>query len=58
MDSYQLDHPLHFAPMLQNMSDDVVVRTVFAEMQPFKRVKNYFTNFLLYQENNETVKEP
>ena len=31
---------------------------VFVEMQPFKRVENYFTDFLLYQENNEPVKEP
>jgi len=35
-----------------------VVQMVFAEMQPFKGVENYFTDSLLYQENNELVKQP
>ena len=35
-----------------------MVRTVFAEMQPFKRVKNYFTDSLLFRENGKVVKEP
>ena len=35
---------------------DDVVRTVFAEIQPFKEVKHYFTDSLLYQEDNEPVK--
>ena len=31
---------------------------VLTVKQPFKRVKNYFTDALLYQEANEVVKEP
>jgi len=31
---------------------------VFAKKQPFKRVENYFTDALLYQEANEVAKEP
>ena len=38
--------------------DDDIVWTVFAEMQPFKRVKNYFTDSLLYQESNKLVNKP
>ena len=34
-----------------------MVPMVFAKMQPFKGVKNYFTDSLLYQENNETMKK-
>jgi len=30
---------------------------VFAEKQPFKGVKNYFTDALLYQEANKVAKE-
>jgi len=30
---------------------------VFAEVQPFKGVKNYFTDSLLYQENIEQLKQ-
>ena len=33
------------------------IRTVFAEKQPFKGVKNYFTDALLYQEVNKTSKD-
>ena len=32
-----------------------MVRTVFTEMQPFKRVENYFTDYLLYRENDKVV---
>ena len=35
-----------------------MVRTVFIAMQPFKKVENYFTDSLLYQESNKPVKEP
>ena len=31
---------------------------VFAEKQPFKGVKNYFTDAFLYQETGKTLKEP
>jgi len=31
---------------------------MLAEIQLFKGVENYFTDSLLYQENNEPVKEP
>ena len=34
-----------------------MVRTVFAKMQPFKGVKNYFTDSLLYKENGKVVKK-
>ena len=34
-----------------------MVRTVFANMQPFKGVKNYFTDSLLYKENGKVVKK-
>jgi len=34
-----------------------VVRGIFAEIQPFKGLENYFTDSLLYQENNEPVKQ-
>ena len=34
-----------------------MVRTVFAEMQPFKGVDNYFTKSLLFREINEVCKE-
>ena len=37
--------------------DVVVVRTVFAEVQPFKGVENYFTDSLLYQEDIEPLKQ-
>jgi len=30
------------------VDDKAMVRTVFVEMQPFKRVDNYFTDSLLY----------
>ena len=39
------------------VDDKAMVRTVFTEMQPFKGVKNYFTNSLLYQENGKVVKK-
>ena len=31
---------------------------VFAETQPFKRVKNYFNGSLLYQETSKVTKQP
>jgi len=39
------------------MGDDTVVRTIFAEVQPFKGVENYFTDSLLYQEDIEPLKQ-
>ena len=39
------------------VGDDAIVRTVFTEIHPFKRVENYFTDSLLYQENNKSVKQ-
>jgi len=35
-----------------------MVRMVSAKMQSFKRVKNYFIDSLLYQENSKVVKKP
>ena len=34
-----------------------MVKMVFAEIQPFKGMENYFTNSLLYQESHEVVKK-
>jgi len=34
------------------------VRTLIAERHPFKRVKNYFTDSLLYQDSLETNENP
>jgi len=34
-----------------------MIRTVFAEMQPFKGVENYFTDSLLYRENGKVVEK-
>jgi len=34
-----------------------MVRTVVVETHPFNRVKNYFIDSLLYQENSKVVKE-
>jgi len=42
---------------LKYIDDKATVRTVFAETQPFKGVKNYFTDFLLYRETGKVVKE-
>ena len=39
------------------MDDKARVRTVFAEMQPFKGVENYFTDSLLYKENSKVIKK-
>ena len=39
------------------MGDDTVVQTIFAEVQPFKGVENYFTDSLLYQEDIEPLKQ-
>ena len=39
------------------LKNDAIVRTVFAEKQPFKGVKNYFIDALLYQEVGEMSKE-
>ena len=38
--------------------DDVMIKTVFAKTQPFKRVDNYFTDSLLYENNGKVVKKP
>ena len=40
------------------MDEKAMVRTMFAEIQPFKRVENYFTNSLLYQETSKITKKP
>ena len=39
------------------VEDDATVRTFFAEKQPFKGVKNYFTDALLYLKVSEASKE-
>ena len=52
-----MDLPSILHQCFKYVSDDAVVRTVFAEMQLFKRVENYFTDSLLYQESNKSVKK-
>jgi len=39
------------------VEDNATVRTVSTEKQPFKGVKNYFTDAFLYQEIGKTSKE-
>jgi len=39
------------------VDDKIMVRTMFAEMRPFKGVENYFTNSLLYKENGKVVEK-
>jgi len=39
------------------VDDKTMVRMVFAEIQPFKRVENYFTDSLLYRENGKVVEK-
>jgi len=39
------------------VDDKATVRMVFTEMQPFKRVENYFTDSLLYRENGKVVEK-
>jgi len=39
------------------MEDNATVRMVFTKKQPFKGMKNYFTDALLYQEVNKMAKE-
>ena len=43
--------------MLQNMDDKAMVRTVFAKMQLFKGVENYFIDSLLYKEKGKVVEK-
>jgi len=38
--------------------EDGKVRTLIAEKRPFKGVKNYFTDFLLYQDSRKTNENP
>jgi len=38
--------------------EDGKVRMLITEKHPFKGVKNYFTNFLLYQDSLETDENP
>jgi len=42
---------------LKYVDDKAMVRTVFAETQPFKGVDNYFTDSLLYRETSKVAKE-
>jgi len=50
--------PFTLHQCLKYVDDKAMVRTVFAEIQPFKGVKKYFTDFLLYQEVNKVTKKP
>lgn len=31
-----------------------IVKTVYSEKQPFKNLENYFTDFIIYQEEHRT----
>ena len=57
MDPCQLELSLYFASCFKYVGNDAAIQMVFAEMQPFKEVENYSTDFLLYQESNKPVKE-
>ena len=58
MDSPQLHRPVHSSSSKKYVDEDGKVRTLIAERHPFKRVENYFTDFLLYQESVETDEIP
>ena len=58
LDPCSLDRSFYSAPVLQIVEDDAMVQMVFAEKQPFKGMKNYFTDALLYKEASKASKEP
>jgi len=49
--------PFTFHQYFKYVDDKAIVRTVFAEMQPFKGVENYFTESLLYKGNSKVVEK-
>ena len=57
MDRGQLDRAFTLHQCFKYVRDDDVIRTVFAEVQQFKGMKNYFTDSLLYQEDIESLKQ-
>ena len=44
--------------VMKYVSEDEKVRMLIAESHPFKGVKNYFTDSLLYQDSLETDESP
>lgn len=57
MDSLQLNHPIHTPSVLKIVDKHRVVKTVYVEKQAFKRVENYFTSAILFQEELEDGNE-
>ena len=49
--------PFRLHQCFKYVDDKAMVRTVFAEMQPFKVVENHFTVSLLYKENSKVIKK-
>jgi len=43
---------------MKYIGEDEKVRMLIAERHPFKRIKNYFTDFLLYQNSLEVDENP
>jgi len=44
--------------VMKYIGEDEKVRMLIAERHPFKRIKNYFTDFLLYQNSLEVDENP
>ena len=58
MDSSQLRRPLYSPSSHEVIDGDGKVRTLITERHPFKRIENYFTDSLLYQDSLKTDKNP
>jgi len=41
---------------MKYVGEDEKVRTLIAKRHPFKRVENYFSDFLLYQDSLELMR--
>jgi len=50
--------PYTLHQVMKYVDRDEKVRTLIAEMHPFKGVENYFTDSLLYQDSLETDENP
>ena len=58
MNSSKFHRPLYSPSSYEYVNGDEKVRTLIAERHLFKRVKNYFTNSLLYQDSPKTDENP
>ena len=57
LNSPQLHRPI-LHQVMKNVDEDRKVRMLITERHPFKRVENYFTAFLFYQDSLETDENP